>query len=425
MYLRDLFTKVSKEGPKDEVSVNARLLERAGFVQKFMAGVYTYLPLGTRVLANVNEIIREEMNAIGGQEVHLSVFQPKELWEMTGRWKGMADVMYQFKDSGGKDIGLAPTHEEVVAWLAKQYIHSYRDLPKAIYQIQVKFRKELRPKSGLVRGREFLMKDLYSFHADAASLDMYYDKVAEAYKKIFSRCGLDALVIEASGGDFTKEYSHEFQVLSPYGEDTIVYCPKHKWAQNKEISKYKAGDKCPLGNDRLSEAKGVEVGNIFRLGTRFSKDLGLTYKDKFGQNNLVWMASYGIGPGRVMGTIVDVNHDDRGIVWPLSVAPFMVHLIALSGATKKESARITKEAGRTYKELQKNRIEVLFDDRDFASAGEKFADADLIGIPFRAVVSAKTLKKGARALEVKKRSEEKSSYMSSPAFIKKMLRYAQ
>lgn len=424
MYLRDLFTKVLKEGPKDEVSVNARLLERAGFVQKFMAGVYTYLPLGVRVLAKINQIIREEINAIGGQEVHLSVFQPKELWESTGRWKGMSEVMYQFKDTSGKDIGLAPTHEEVVAWLAKQYINSYRDLPKAIYQIQVKFRKELRPKSGLVRGREFLMKDLYSFHADAASLDMYYKKVWGAYMKIFSRCGLDALVIEASGGDFTKEYSHEFQVLSPYGEDSIVYCPKHKWAQNKEIAKLNEGDKCPIGNDYLSEARGVEVGNIFRLGTRFSKDLNLTYKDMFGQNNLVWMASYGIGPGRVMGTIVDVHHDERGIVWPISVAPFLVHLISLSGVTAPETAKIRKIAKTTYASLQKKKIEVLFDDRDDASAGEKFADADLIGIPFRIVVGPKTLKRGTGILEVKRRDEEKSSFMSCAAFIKKVLSYA-
>ncbi len=205
MYLRDLFTKITKEEPKDEVSINARFLEQAGFIKKYMDGVYVFLPLGWMVLNKINQVIREEMNAIGGQEVQLSVLQPKEIWEQTKRWGDLNRIMYQFKDHSGKAVGLAPTHEEVVTWLARNFINSYRDLPKAIYQIQIKFRDELRPKSGLIRTREFLMKDLYSFHADAADLDRYYKLVAEAYQKIFKRCGLEVLMIEASGGDFTKE----------------------------------------------------------------------------------------------------------------------------------------------------------------------------------------------------------------------------
>ena len=406
-----LFTKITKEGPKDEISVNARLLERGGFIKKFMAGVYIYLPLGFKVLDKINSIIREEMNAIGAQEVYLSVLQPKDLWEKTGRWKNLKEVMYQFKDHSGRSIGLGVTHEEAVTWLAKSFIHSYRDLPKAIYQIQAKFRDELRPKSGLIRTREFLMKDLYSFHESASDLDKYYQRVAKAYSKIFNRCGLKTLIIEASGGDFTKEYSHEFQVISRYGEDTIVYCSKHNWAQNKEISKFKAGNKCPLGTDKLVEAKGVEVGNIFRLGTRFSKDLNLMYKDKNGQNNFIWMASYGIGPGRVMGTVVDAHHDDKGIIWPKSIAPFKVHLLWLAGNVISQTNRIKKSAEKIYKTLSKNDIEILYDDRDDLSVGEKFAEADLLGIPFRVVISTKTLTKGFDILELKNRNENKVRYI--------------
>ncbi|RJQ14059.1 hypothetical protein C4553_01890 [Candidatus Parcubacteria bacterium] len=416
----ELFSKVSREEPKDEISVNARLLERGGFIRKFMAGVYVFLPLGWRVMDKINSIIKEEMNATGATELHLSVLQPKELWDMTGRWKGLNEIMYQLKDHSQRMVGLAPTHEEAVAWLGKNFIQSYRDLPKAIYQIQVKFRDELRVKSGLVRTREFIMKDLYSFHADASDLDRYYKRVGEAYLSIFKRCGLKPLMIEASGGAFTKDYSHEFQVLSPYGEDTIVYCPKHGWAQNKEIAKLKAGDKCPLGSDQVTEAKGVEVGNIFRLGTRFSKDLGLTYKDKFGQNNLVWMASYGIGPARVMGTIVDVHHDERGITWPDSVAPFGFHLIALAGGNSKEGSKIKKASEQLYKKLSELGIDVLYDDRDGFSTGEKLAEADLIGIPLRIVIGPKTIAKGSSFVEVKGRKEAKPKLINVNSLIKNL-----
>lgn len=398
-----LFPKTLKQAPADEQSANAKLLHQAGFIRKQMAGVYNFLPLGLKTLNKISQVIREEMDAIEGQELIMSAFQPKELWEKTNRWEGLGkEVMYQFKDHSQKDVGLAITHEEVITAIASQMIHSYKDLPLYAYQIQTKFRDEPRPRFGLVRGKEFLMKDLYSFDISEEVHQEFYKKCWQAYLKAFKRVGLDVLVVEASGGVFSKEYSHEFQVLIDSGEDQVVYCKECDFAQNREICDLKKGDTCPRCGQQISVSTAIEVGNIFHLGTRFSDDLGLKVTDEKGNSKPVIMGSYGWGPSRVMGTIVEVYHDQKGIIWPESVASYLVHLVGLDMKDEK----IKNEAARVYKLLQAEGIEVLFDDRVEPSAGEKFADADLIGIPYRVVVSKKTQDK----LEVKKRSEKETSF---------------
>lgn len=396
-----LFFKTLRQPPKDEVAANAILLERAGFVYKVMAGVYAYLPLGLRVLDKVNAILREEMNAIGGQELLMSALQPKELWAKTGRWEELHEVMYQFKDTSDRDLGLAITHEEPLADVARRVISSYKDLPLYVYQFQLKFRNEPRAKSGLLRSREFLMKDLYSFDRDEESLGHSYEMLKTAYSRYFKRVGLDAKVVEASGGAFTKEFTHEFQVLTEAGEDEIVYCGACGFAQNAEIAIAKAGGKCPQCARKLSVAKSIEVGHIYKLGTKYSDALGLVYTDEKGEKRPVVMGSYGIGPGRVIGAIVEVHHDDKGIIWPEAVAPFDIHLIELAND---DSRGVRKAAETLYTELLSRDAEVLWDDRDDKTAGEKFADADLIGIPLRVVISERTLAQN--SAEVKRRGEK-------------------
>ena len=408
-----LFGKTLREDPKDEVSANARLLERAGFVYKTMAGAYDYLPLGYRVLDNINRVIREEMEAIGGQELLLSSLQPKERWMKSGRWETLGEIMYQFKDHSGREVGLAPTHEEVLAEIATRSIFSYKDLPIAVYQIQTKFRDEPRAKSGLVRGREFLMKDLYSFHRDERDLDRFYAKADQAYQKVFGRLGLAFYVTEASGGTFTKQFTHEYQVLADAGEDHILYCQHCRYSQNQEITTMRIGTKCPkCGRGEIRAAKAIEVGNIFKLGTKFSQAFGLHYTDERGKKQLVWMGSYGIGPGRLAATIVEVNHDERGIVWPEAVAPFRVHLLEV----KSQTLKVKSTAETLYKKLLAKGVAVLYDDRDDKTAGEKFADSDLIGIPWRAVVSERSLEK--KGVEVKRRDEAKARVVSVEKLLK-------
>lgn len=393
MRFTQLFTKTLKEAPADETAVNAKLLLRGGFVSKVMAGVYEYLPLGWRVLNKINNIIREEMNTVGGQELYMSVFQNKETWTPTDRWNSAKEVMYQFKDETGKEYGLGFTHEEPLTALAKHYISSYKDLPKAVYQIQTKFRNEARAKSGLLRGREFLMKDLYSFHATQEDLDQYYEKVAQAYLNIFNRTGVKAIRTFASGGMFSK-YSDEFQAITDVGEDTIYVNEKTNLAVNQEVYNDEVLNDLKWNKNDLTEKKSVEVGNIFKLGTRFSEPLELFYTDEKGESKPVIMASYGIGPGRLMATAIEVHHDDRGIVWPENIAPFKYHLVALDGKNK--------EAEEIYKQLGEDNV--LYDDRDDKSAGEKFADADLIGCPIRLVISKKTLEKD--SIELKHRNKK-------------------
>ncbi|OGY45971.1 MAG: hypothetical protein A2663_04610 [Candidatus Buchananbacteria bacterium RIFCSPHIGHO2_01_FULL_46_12] len=397
-----LFTKTLKDAPKDEVSLNAALLTRAGFIDKLAAGIYTYLPLGLRVLDKIKGIIREEINELGGQEIYMPALCPKENWLTTGRWDKM-DVLFKLKGAGDKDFALGSTHEEVVTPLVKKFASSYKDLPCAVYQIQDKFRNEPRAKSGLLRGREFSMKDLYSFHADEKDFEEFYEKAKAAYLKIFKRCGLEAIITEASGGSFSK-YSHEFQVLTEFGEDLIYYCDNCFYAQNKEIAEHKEGDTCPkCKKGKIKAGKAIEVGNIFPLKTKFSEAFDYKYIDEKGKPQPVLMGCYGIGPSRVLGAIVEIFHDDKGICWPEAVAPFKVHLLCLG----KEEA-VVKQAKKVYDELLKNNIEVLYDDRLEATAGQKFADADLIGLPCRLVVSGKTGEK----VEFKKRTEEKAELVA-------------
>jgi prolyl-tRNA synthetase len=402
-----LFTKTQKDAPKDEVSVNAQLLIRAGYVDKVMAGVYTFLPLGLRVMKKIENIIREEMDAIGGQEIFMPTLHPKENWLTTGRWDSMDDL-FKVKDKSDREFVLGPTHEEIVAPLVKKFINSYKDLPKYVYQFQNKFRMELRAKSGLLRGREFLMKDFYSFHLDEADLDAYYEKAKIAYKKVFERAGIGekTFLTFASGGSFSK-YSHEFQTISAAGEDIIFVCKNCQLAFNREIMD--DIQKCPeCGEAVFDEEKAIEVGNIFKLMTKYSAPFNFMVKDENGKEQTVIMGCYGIGLSRLMGAIVEVLHDDKGIIWPEAVAPFKVHLLSLGK---------NGEAEKIYADLQKKQIEVLFDDRD-VTAGQKFADADLIGIPYRIVVSEKSMAAG--GVEMKKRNEEKSEIINSAELLKKL-----
>jgi len=408
-----LFGKTLREDPAGEVSINARLLERGGFVYKTMAGAYDYLPLGFRVLQKINNVIREEMNAIGGQELLLTALQPKDRWLKSGRWETLGEIMYQFKDHSGREVGLATTHEEALAEIATRSVFSYKDLPFFVYQIQNKFRDEPRAKSGLMRGREFLMKDLYSFHRDEKDLDRFYQKADEAYRKIFKRFELKFFVTEASGGTFTKQFTHEYQVIADAGEDHVLYCPKCLHAQHQEITTMRIGVKCPkCGNAAILAAKSIEIGNIFKLGTKFSQSFGLLYADERGAKHPVVMGSYGIGPGRLAATLVEVNNDERGIIWPELAAPYKVHIIEL----KSSKTAVKRQAEGLYKKLLAKGVEVLYDDRDDKTTGEKFADADLIGIPWRVVVSERSLEK--KGVEVKRRSEEKGKVVSAERLMK-------
>ena len=398
------FIKTKKESPSDEPSINAQLLMRGSFIDKEMAGVYSFLPLGLRVLRKIENIIREEIAAIGGQEILMPALQPRELWEETQRWENM-DVLYRFQDQQQKWLALGPTHEEVLTDIIRKNINSYKDLPISIFQIQTKFRDELRAKAGLLRGREFLMKDLYSFHVDEEDRKAYHQKAIEAYKKIYKRCGLNALVAEASGGPFSKEISHEFQVQTPSGEDLVVFCPNGDFSKNKEVTELREGDKCPDCGSSLIDVKTIEVGNIFTLGTKFSQVMGANFLDENGQSKPIIMGCYGIGISRIMGTVVEVSHDERGIIWPKEIAPFQIHLISLGSKDMSIDKKVKKTAGDLYKKLLDWGVEVLYDDREGVSAGAKFADSDLIGIPLRLVVSEKTLIKD--SVEVKGRGEEK------------------
>lgn len=392
-----LFGKTLREVPSDEVSVNARLLIRGGFIDKLMAGSYTYLPLGLAVMRNISRIVRAEIDALGGQEIFMPALHPKDVWEQTGRWKDPGrEVMLQFTGRGDREYGLGWTHEEIVTPLAKKFVSSHRDLPLALYQIQTKFRDEPRAKSGLLRGREFMMKDLYSFHATEADLDSFYDRAKVAYRKIFSRVGLATVIAEASGGAFSK-YSHEFQAPTPAGEDIILLCGGCDYAQNREIAEQKSGATCTRCGGEIRAERAIEVGNIFKLKTRFTDAFRFTYRGEDGINRPALMGCYGIGIGRVMGAIVEVHHDEQGIRWPAAIAPFQVHLVRLQ-----RSANVGKVADAAYSALQKAKLSVLYDDRADSSIGEKLNDADLLGMPVRAVVSEKTVEKN--QVEVKLRS---------------------
>lgn len=401
MRLTQLFTKTSKNVPADETAKNAKLLIQAGFIHKEMAGVYDYLPLGKRVLDNVIQVVREEMDAVGGQEITMSALQNREVWEKSGRWSDEAvDVWFKTKLANGSDVGLGFTHEEPLTNLIKQHIDSYKDLPAYPYQFQTKFRNEVRAKSGLMRGREFVMKDLYSFSKDQAEHDAFYEKISDAYMRTYDRLGIGDITYKtfASGGSFSK-FSHEFQTLSEVGEDTIYVHEAKRIAINEEVFTDEVLQELNIDKGELVERKAVEVGNIFTLGTRFSEPLELTYTDEAGDRRLVIMGSYGIGPSRLVGLLAEHFADDRGLVWPEAIAPAQVYLARLG-----EEEPVKQAADELYDLLTSKGVLVLYDDRDIR-AGEKFADADLMGIPYRVVISLKTLQAdgGVGKIEVKSR----------------------
>lgn len=390
MRYSDLFAKTIKNDPAGEESINAKYLLRGGFIDKLMAGSYTLLPLGRRVEQKIEAIIREEINSTGAQEILMPLLHPKELWNETGRWDSAKEVMYQF-EKNDREYALSFTHEEIVMDLLRKHVSSYKDLPVMIYHFSTKFRNELRAKSGILREREFLMKDLYSAHVTEEDLMDYYWKVADAYTRIFSRIGLDAKITEASGGVFTDKHTHEFQVLSEVGEDEIYFKEGWKYWKNKEVMTDEE-----LNDPEVKSEKAIEVGNIFPLGTLYSEKMQAYYTDQEGSRKPIWFGSYGIGPKRVLGTVVEFSHDARGIIWPKSISPYSTHLIKLH-----------EKADKVYESLKNQGIEVLYDDRD-EGAGQKFADADLIGIPVRLVVSEKTGDK----IEYKERGKEETKLIS-------------
>lgn len=403
-----LFTKTKKEAPADEIAKNAELLIRAGFIHKEMAGVYSFLPLGLRVIKKIEDIIRSEMDAIEGTEMRTSAIQTKEVWEKSNRWSDdIVDNWFKMKLKSGTEVGLSFTNEEAYSNLLKQYVRSYKDLPCYPYDFKTIFRNETRAKSGIMRGREFYWKALYSFSKDTTEHEVFYEKAKKAYKTIFQKVGIGHLtyLTFASGGSFS-QFSHEFQTLTGAGEDTIYIDESKGIAINQEVYNDEVLETLGLSKDTLVEQRAVEVGNIFSLGTKFSEPFDLTYTDEHGGEQMVVMGSYGIGLGRLMGTIVEVLSDDKGIIWPEAVAPFKVHVLALGA-----SDEVKKEAQSLYERLNTANIEVLFDDREDMSAGEKFADSDLIGIPYRVVVSERSIKEG--GVEIKKRTEEKGRFVTA------------
>lgn len=409
MRMTHLLTKTAKEAPQEAESANAKYLIRGGFVRQEAAGVYSWLPLGLRALRKVEAIIRDELNALGAQEVLMPALLPKEPWIRTGRWDTI-DVMFKVKSQTGQEYALGPTHEEIVTPLVGSFVKSYKDLPVAVYQIQTKFRDELRAKSGILRGREFGMKDLYSFHRTKEDLEAFYQKALEAYVRIYTRCGLTVKVVEASGGSFTKKYSHEFHVLTPAGEDIILACPSCTFAQNTEIATVRQGDACPSCGASLGMDKGIEAGNIFDLGQKFAEDFDVEFTDEDGARQRVYMGCYGIGTTRLVGSIVEALHDDDGIRWPKNVAPYPVHLVSLHSKDETVQERIVNTAETLADDLSKQGIDALWDDREDASPGQKFADADLLGMPLRLVVSEKTLKED--AVEWKFRDSSESRFVT-------------
>ncbi len=411
-----LFTKTRKEAPADEVSKNAELLIRAGYIYKEMAGVYDFLPLGLRVIKNIENIIRMEIDAIGGVEMRTAVLQNKEIWEKSNRWDDeVVDNWFKTKLKNGGEVGLSFTNEEAFSNIMKQYISSYKDLPIFPYDFKTIFRNEIRSKSGIMRGREFYWKALYSFSKDEAEHNIFYEKIKQAYVNIFKRVGIGHItyLTFASGGTFSK-FSHEFQTLTPAGEDTIYVDENKGIAINQEVLNDEVLKDLNLEKDKLVEQKAVEVGNIFSLGTKFSTPFDLNYTNENNEEKSVIMGSYGIGLGRLMGTVVETLSDDKGIIWPVSIAPFLVHLLVLG-----EDAKIKQEAENVYEMLKQKNIEVLFDDRSGITAGEKFADADLLGMPYRIVVSARSIEAG--GVELKKRIEDKSEIVKIEDLVNKLV----
>lgn len=401
MRLSQLFTKTRKDAPADETAKNAQLLLRAGFIHKVMAGVYAYTPLGLRVVENIKQIVREEMDGVSGQELIMTNLQSSETWATTGRWDDeIVDIWFKTKLKDKTEVGLAWSHEEAIIEMMKQFVSSYKDLPISVYQFQTKLRNELRAKSGIMRGREFVMKDMYSISTDAVEHDAYYDSVIEAYKRVYFRLGLgeDTYVTFASGGAFTK-FSHEFQTVCEAGEDVIYLHREKNIAINEEVLDEESLNHLGVRREELEEVKSSEVGNIFNFGTDKSEQMDFGFTNEAGEKQFVHLGSYGIGITRVMGVIAEKFADEKGLVWPLHVAPAKVYLARLGNIPDVVSA-----ADALYEDLTKAGTLVLYDDRD-TRAGEKFADADLMGIPYRLVVSEKTVESGKHELKARTENE--------------------
>ncbi len=387
MRVSHLFTKTLKNAPADEVAKNAQLLIRGGYVYKEMAGVYAYLPLGLRVVEKIKQVVREEMNAIDSNELIMASLQRREIWEKTGRWSDeVVDVWFKTRMQDNTELGLGWSHEEPIVEMMKQYVHSYKDLPVSLYQFQAKMRNELRAKSGIMRGREFVMKDMYSFHENAEALEKYYNESIEAYKRVYDRLGIgdDTYVTFASGGAFTK-FSHEFQTICDAGEDIIYLHREKNIAVNEEVID-DAVKELGIAREELERVKTAEVGNIFNFGSQKTDEMGLHYTDKEGKQQSLYIGSYGIGVTRVMGVIVEKMSDERGMVWPENIAPYKVYLVSIG-------EKGSKKADEIYEELKKRGVEVLYDDRD-ERPGAKFADAELLGIPYRVTVSDRGVEAG-------------------------------
>lgn len=396
-----LFPKTQKVAPKDAESVNHKLLVRAGFMDQLMSGSWTLLPLGWRVVNKINNIVRDELNRVGCQEALMPLLHPKSIWNETGRWDKAHEIMYKLTDSRKKEFVLSFTHEEIFLDLVRKHIKSYQDLPVALYHFSTKFRNELRAKSGILRGREFMMKDLYSVHESEKDFDKFYNEVREAYLRIFKRIGFRTYVTQSGGGVFTDNFTHEFQVVADAGEDTIYLCNECDWAANEEVFDKnevnnpldeKLKEECPECGGRVETKKSIEVGNIFSFGQSYSRKMNVKFTKKDGSEDYPYFGSYGIGSTRVMGAWVEVSHDEKGIIWDKSIAPYSVHLIELPGGDGKL----------VYEKLTKAGIETLWDNRE-VGAGQKFADADLIGIPYRLVASEKNKNK----VELKSRGSKK------------------
>lgn len=412
MRLSQLFTKTSKTVTSDEPSRNAQLLIQAGFIHKEVAGVYDYLPLGKKVLDNIASIVREEMNVIGGQEIQMSVLQNMELWVKTGRWDDkVVDDWFKTKLVNGSELGLGFTHEEPTTNMLRRFVKSYKDLPLSLYQIQVKFRNEMRSKSGLMRGREFLMKDMYSFSRTLEEHEKFYELVNSAYLKVYKRLGIGDItyVTFASGGIFAK-FSHEFQAVSDVGEDTIYVDRTKKLGINEEVYNDEVLDHLGLNKDHLTKERSVEVGNIFSLGTKYSDALGLNFTDNNGNEQPVIMGCYGMGISRLMGLLAEHYADEHGLVWPINIAPAIVYIARLG-----EDNEVVKTADELYALLQNEGISVIYDDRE-VRAGEKLADSELMGIPYRIVISEKNLK--SMHFEIQKRTESASKLMTKAEILK-------
>lgn len=414
MRLSQLFTRTHKDAPADETARNAQLLIRAGFIHKEMAGVYAYLPLGVRVLENIKSIVRQEMDAVGGQELQMTVLQPKELWEKTDRWDDKkVDNWFKTKLNNGTELGVGLTHEEPIVDALSDYVKSYKDLPVVVYQIQSKFRNELRAKSGLLRGREFVMKDMYSFARNQEEHQAIYEQIAEAYGRVYDRLGIGDITYRtyADGGIFTPRFSDEFQMLSDIGEDTIYVDKAQKIAVNKEVIDDERLSQTSIDKSKLEERRGIEVGNIFPLESKYTDALGVYYADEDGNQQSLIAGCYGIGVSRLMGTLAEHFSDDKGLVWPESVAPAKVYLARLG-----DSPEVTRVADEIYNRLTENQVAVLYDDRD-NRAGEKFADADLMGIPYRLVISDRTVQAGKH--ECKQRTDDNVELLTTEEILAK------